>query len=112
VKDEAGRPIAGVTVEALFDHGDPARAVTGADGRYTLRAAVGVMILAQQTAGRSRYAAYEVVSEADGDEETIDLRLVDATSPEAPADDEDEAETPAEAQPESPAEAEALPGDE
>lgn len=106
VKDEAGRPAAGVTVEALFDHGDPARAVTDADGRYTLRAAVGVIVHAHKVVGPSKLVASQVVTEAEGDEETIDLELVDATSPELPVGDMDGVEAPPEP------EVEALPEDE
>jgi protocatechuate 3,4-dioxygenase beta subunit len=74
VTDDAGRPVEGVFVQVRGVDGRETT-TTDAAGRYELRALAGAAISAYHRDELRRGSAYEQVSLADQDEETIDLRM-------------------------------------
>lgn len=81
VTDEAGRPVEGVTVRAVFEDASPVTATSDAAGRYTLSTFASATLVARHRVDRLAYMAYAVVGTSDADAETIDLPLLNVNPP-------------------------------
>jgi hypothetical protein len=73
---DAGRPVDGATVVAIFEDEPPATATTDGAGRYTLRTFVGARLSASKEGpgGETRHA-HGAVSADDDDDEPADLEM-------------------------------------
>jgi hypothetical protein len=89
VTDDAGRPVEGVTVKALFEHEEPAVTTTDTAGRYTLNTFAGAELLGlKRTDDGALYGADGQVGR-DGGDETIDLQLSILRSAHEPVDEDE-----------------------
>lgn len=82
VTDDAGRPVEGVTVTALYEGEDAVETSTDEAGHYSLHAFGGASIVARRSIDGELHGAEAEVGMGDADEETIDLRLAIMHPPE------------------------------
>jgi hypothetical protein len=90
VTDSDGRPVEDAVVRAYFDREESADTTTDAAGRYRLRTYAGAMILGRKDLGGVIHGAHGETGASGGDEQTVDLTLLNLTSPSRPEEEEEE----------------------